>query len=101
MWDELINYTQLPLNASNKIISILINEREEEQTYQFLTGLKDAMFETVRSNIIQQEPVPKLKIMLSMITKEEQHQYLAKTVDEKGDGATFAAVKTNQAGAEN
>lgn len=101
LWDELNNYTELPPSASNEIISILTKKREEEQeeqTYQFLMGLQDAMFGTFRSNIIQQEPITKVKTVLSMVTKKEQHRHLARTLEEKGDGVAFAVVKPGQAG---
>lgn len=37
-------------------------------------GLNDAMYGPVRSGIIQQEPIPKIKQVLAMILKEDQYR---------------------------
>lgn len=68
MWDELQNYTQLPVTG---ISLIIIKETEEEQVHQFLMGLNNAMYSTTRSNIIQDESMPKVKNVFAQIRKEE------------------------------
>lgn len=62
-------------------------------------GLNDTIYRTVRSNIIQQDPMPKAKTILAQICKEEQHKYLAKSTvtDERGGAnVAFAAGKVLQ-----
>lgn len=71
MIDELENYTQLPVTINNsEILIIITKEREEEKIFQFIMGLNDAIFGTVRSNIIQEEPLPKLKAILTGIARK-------------------------------
>lgn len=68
LWDELENYTQLPISAINPEISIILTvAREEEKVYQFLMGLNDEIFRTVRSNIVLQELIPRVKQVLTRI----------------------------------
>lgn len=73
LWDELQNYLQLPVSDAAKII---IKEREDEQVYQLLMGLND-VYSTVRSSIIQEETLPKIKVY-TRICKEEQHHQLSR-----------------------
>lgn len=64
--------------------------------FQFLMGLNDATYETVCSNIIKKELVPKGKQVLAQVCKEEQHKNLSKTVAIEERGGTdiaFAAIK--------
>lgn len=68
LWDELQNYSQLPVG---EVGSILARGREEEQIYQFLIGLNDDIYNIVRSSIIQEVPSPKLKSTFARICKEE------------------------------
>lgn len=53
-WAEFGNYQQLPGCDDCATISAILKEREEEKVYQFLIGLDDVVFGTVRSSIIQQ-----------------------------------------------
>lgn len=65
-------------------------------------GLLDDVFGTVRSSIIQEEPLPKLKQILTRICKEEHHRNMIRTVamEEKGGTAmAFVAITKNSASA--
>lgn len=58
-------------------------------------GLNDDVFGTVRSSIIQEEPLPKLKQILVRICKEEHHMSIIPmgAMEEKGGTTTaFAAI---------
>lgn len=67
---------------------------KEEKVYQFLIGLDDAFYSNVRFGIIQQEPILKIKQVLAMILKEEQHKHLTTTANDR-HGVAFAATKSN------
>lgn len=57
------------------------------------------LYGTVRSNIIQQELVLKVKAVLAKICKEEHHKNVAQSsiVDERGGvGVAFTAIKLLQ-----
>lgn len=92
IWDGLQNYLQLPVSSTTTII---IKEREEEQVYRFLMGLNDA-YNTVRSHIIQEEPLPKVKSIFARVCKKEQHCQLSRVASKEiggvVTGGAFAAV---------
>lgn len=92
------NYIQLPSSVDSEILSLVTKKREEEKVFQFLMELNDTIYGTVRSNTIQQEPVPKVKMVLARIRKEEQHKNVSRsTVDEyNGDAVAFAVGKPLQ-----
>ncbi|KAI5665003.1 hypothetical protein M9H77_24326 [Catharanthus roseus] len=59
------------------------SDKEEECT----------IYGIVRSYMIQQELIPKLRIVLAQISKEEQHKNLTRIGDYSSHGAAFAAVR--------
>lgn len=80
---------QLP---TSKATPLIIKEREKEQVYKFLMGLNDSMYGTVRSLIIQEEPLPKVKNVLAMIYKEEQHHQLTRVAMTEENGAHVSST---------
>ncbi|KAI5657973.1 hypothetical protein M9H77_26766 [Catharanthus roseus] len=66
------------------IISILEGDPDKEE--------ECAIYGTVRSHMIQQEPIPRLRTVLAQICKEEQHKNSTRIGDYSSDGATFAAA---------
>lgn len=44
---------QLPLSTPAAILILITKEREEKKVIQFLIGLNDGIYATVRSNIIK------------------------------------------------
>lgn len=59
-------------------------------------GLNGETYDTVRSQIIQKEPMPRVKQVLAQICKEEQHKNLSipSVMEDRDDvGIAFAAVK--------
>lgn len=76
-----------------EVTPFLTEERKEEQLYQFLMGLNDEVFGTVRSNIIQEEPSPKLKQIVARIASARRSNAHTATTKEKGGAVmAFAAV---------
>lgn len=60
-------------------------------------GLNDEMYGTMRSSIIQEELLPKLKTIFARICKEEQHRSLTRAPAAEDDstggiGMTFTLV---------
>lgn len=51
---------QLPPAIDGESSSFITKERDEEKVFQFLMGLNNALYGTVRWNIKQQELVPKV-----------------------------------------
>ncbi|KAK4421946.1 hypothetical protein Salat_2145300 [Sesamum alatum] len=54
------------------ITAELMKKQENGRIYQFLIGLDDAVFGTVRSNILSMEHIPSLMRVYSMIVQEER-----------------------------
>ncbi|KAI5652700.1 hypothetical protein M9H77_29887 [Catharanthus roseus] len=61
-----------------------------------LRSKKNAIYGTIRSHMIQQEPIPKLRTVLAQICKEEQHKNSTRIGDYSSDGAAFTAEKNRR-----
>ncbi|KAL8141576.1 hypothetical protein V2J09_014608 [Rumex salicifolius] len=59
-------------------------------THQFLIGLNDAVFGTLRSNILAQDPFPDLNKVYALVVQEERHRSLI-TSRESPDAVAMAA----------
>ena len=75
MWDELQIYDVIPKCTWGAGKSF-IDAREKERVHQFMLGLNDH-FSTIRSQILNIEPLPTLSKVYSMVTQEEKQQALA------------------------
>jgi hypothetical protein len=75
LWEELANYDQIPACKCGlctcNISSVLQKKREEEKIHQFLMGLDDTLFGTVRSNLLAQDPLPTLNKIYATLVQEE------------------------------
>nr|GMD60533.1 retrovirus-related Pol polyprotein from transposon TNT 1-94 [Ipomoea batatas] len=76
LWDDLANYDQIPtcLCAGCKcdISTKLERRREEEKVHQFLMGLDEASYGTVRTNMLATEPLPSLNKVYATLIREER-----------------------------
>lgn len=76
LWDELNDFDQIPTCTCKGCtcgISVTLNKkREEEKLHQFLMGLDDVQFRTVRSNILSLDPLPNLNRAYQMEVQEER-----------------------------
>ncbi|KAI5657211.1 hypothetical protein M9H77_26004 [Catharanthus roseus] len=85
------------------LTTVQLKETEKDNNYvdMALRSKKNAIYGTVRSHMIQQEPMPKLRTILAQICKEEQHKNLTLAADYTGDGivriARGSAVKSSAA----
>lgn len=85
-------------NGTCSVTAVVKKDKEEEKAYQFRMRLIDSMFGVVRSSIIQKEPVPKIKLVFAMVTKDEQHWTISKIVvaDDRIISGTTFVVKSGQ-----
>ncbi|KAI5671573.1 hypothetical protein M9H77_11937 [Catharanthus roseus] len=82
------------------LTTVQLRETEKDNNYaewarvmrMTLRSKKNAIYGTVRSHMIQQEPMPKLRTILAQICKEEHHKNLTRAGDYTGDGAAFAVA---------
>lgn len=76
LWDELNDFDQIPTctckGCTCGISATLNKKREEEKLHQFLMGLDDVQFKTVRSNILNLDPLPNLNRAYQMEVQEER-----------------------------
>jgi Retrotransposon gag protein len=89
MWDELSNYSRIPVckcgGCTCNVSIELVKEREDEKTHQFLMGLDDSIFGTVRSNMLSMDSLPNLNKVYSMVVQEERHRAVAREKGERNE----------------
>nr|GMD79582.1 retrovirus-related Pol polyprotein from transposon TNT 1-94 [Ipomoea batatas] len=88
LWDDLANYDQIPtcLCAGCKcdISTKLERRREEEKVHQFLMGLDEASYGTVRTNMLATEPLPSLNKVYTALIREERVKNATRVAKEHG-----------------
>ncbi|PNX82965.1 hypothetical protein L195_g039002, partial [Trifolium pratense] len=98
LWDDLANYDQIPVCSCGRckcdISSKLEKRREEERVHQFLMGLDDAIYGTVRSNLLATDPLPNLNRVYSTMIQEERVKTMTRTTEERREVMSLA-VQTN------
>ncbi|KAK9190783.1 hypothetical protein WN943_019393 [Citrus x changshan-huyou] len=105
LWDELSNYVQPPVcscgNCTCNLSTQWEKQREEECVHQFLMGLDDTIYGTVRSNIITQDPLSSQSRAYALVVQEERHQTITRTRDVRVEAVSFAvqAPKAQQGAA--
>ncbi|PNX93517.1 retrovirus-related Pol polyprotein from transposon TNT 1-94 [Trifolium pratense] len=94
LWEELVNYDQIltckcglcTCNLGNQITK----KREEEKIHQFLMGLDDTLYGTVRSNLLAQDPLPTLNKVYATLVQEERLRMVTRVTEERGEAMAFA-----------
>lgn len=51
----------------------LEKERKDAKIHKFLFGLDDSRFSVIRSQIIDEDPLPHLEVVYSRVIRAEQH----------------------------
>nr|GMD14348.1 retrovirus-related Pol polyprotein from transposon TNT 1-94 [Ipomoea batatas] len=89
LWDDLANYDQIPtcLCAGCKcdISTKLERRREDEKVHQFLMGLDEASYGTVRTNMLATEVLPSLNKVYTALIREERMKNATWVVEERGE----------------
>ncbi|XP_051143404.1 uncharacterized protein LOC127259834 [Andrographis paniculata] len=98
LWDDLNDYDQMPLCTCNEcncdINAKLTKRSEEEKVHQFLMGLDDTHYNTIRSNIIASDPLPNMNNIYSKITKQEQVRVMTQGGGERHEAMSLATKKS-------
>ncbi|KAJ4751619.1 Retroelement pol polyprotein-like [Rhynchospora pubera] len=99
MWDELSSYIKVPTctckGCTCNLTAVFLKEKEEEKIHQFLMGLEDSIFGTVRSQILGMDPLPNLSRVYSMVVQEERHRTVVRGRDDRREAVGFA-VQVNR-----
>lgn len=72
------------------IASTLDKKRDEEKVHQFLMGLDDVVYGTMRSNILSMDPLPNINRVYAMAVQEERHRNIARSNNERSDRIGFS-----------
>ncbi|XP_012847972.1 PREDICTED: uncharacterized protein LOC105967929 [Erythranthe guttata] len=104
LWDELNNYDPIPVcecaGCKCNVTTKLNKKREEERIHQFLMGLDEGGYETVRSNILSAESLPNLNRVYAMVVQQEQVQIMTSTKEERGNPMSFVVQAGRNSGGE-
>ncbi|XP_075475891.1 uncharacterized protein LOC142514866 [Primulina tabacum] len=89
LWDELANYDQIPTctctGCKCKLSAKLEKRREQEKVHQFLMGLDEGSYGTVRSNLLATEPLPTLNKVYLALAQEERMKIITRGREERGE----------------
>ncbi|XP_061374473.1 uncharacterized protein LOC133316707 [Gastrolobium bilobum] len=78
VWDELASsktYTHCPCGANCAYAKAVEEEMEHDQVYKFLMGLDD-VYGNLRSQILNNSPLPTMNKVYAIMTQEETHRIL-------------------------
>uniref|UniRef100_A0A6V7QVB5 Retrotransposon Copia-like N-terminal domain-containing protein n=1 Tax=Ananas comosus var. bracteatus TaxID=296719 RepID=A0A6V7QVB5_ANACO len=98
LWDELDDYSGTPA-CTCAAARDYVKKKETEKLYQFLMGLNAETFGTVRSQILNSDPLPTLSKAYSMVTQEERQRMVANGRDDRVDAAAFFANSSGKGSA--
>jgi hypothetical protein len=94
IWDELSTYITSRVCTCGKCTcnwaADLSKERQDERVHQFLMGLDDDLYGTLRSSIIAQDPLPSLNRVYALVVQEERHKNMTKECDARTEAVAFA-----------
>ncbi|KAL0733144.1 hypothetical protein Bca4012_009354 [Brassica carinata] len=92
LWKELQNLNS-SRSCSCEAAPDIEKEREDSRVHKFLFGLDDARFSNIRSQIINEDPLPDLNSAYSRVIREEQHHLTVRSQEVKNEAIGFN-VKT-------
>lgn len=73
----------------------LEKEREEDRLHEFLKGLDESLYGSVKSNLLSRDPLPSLDVAYSALLQDEDSKHTTRTIDEKVETMAHA-VRTSQ-----
>jgi len=100
LWDELGTYQILPVCTCDcKCGKAVASMLEQERVHQFLMGLDHVKYNTVRSNILSQDPLPTLNKAYAAIVREERQLQFTQSTEPRSvlEGAAFKATQHHRA----
>lgn len=98
IWDSMANHRPLQLCKCGKcdcnLGSVQEQDHEEDKVHQFLFGLDDTMFRTVRSSLVSRQPVQTLEEVYNIVRQEEDMIRNGMKVQEEQQEVTAFAMQT-------
>ncbi|XP_023642613.1 uncharacterized protein LOC111831695 [Capsella rubella] len=84
LWRSLADYQQA------KTMEEVRKEREEDKLHQFLMGLDESVYGSVKSALLSRVPLPTLEEAYNTLTQDEESKSLSRMNEERHDGVSFA-----------
>ncbi|XP_019096815.1 PREDICTED: uncharacterized protein LOC109131005 [Camelina sativa] len=94
IWDSMASYRPLRLCKCGKCECDLGTLREEDKVHQFLFGLDDTLYRTVRSSLVLRVPIQPMEEVYNIVRQEEDLVKNGTTNMEESSGATAFAIQT-------
>jgi len=91
LWNELDNYTKVP-SCTCGVAETMAKILKQEKVHQFLMGLNDGPFSTIRSQILSLDPLTALYRVFNMVQKEKHHKRIMGTREPRYETAAAFAV---------
>ncbi|KAK9689058.1 hypothetical protein RND81_09G032200 [Saponaria officinalis] len=89
VWDELASNSRVP-KCTFGAATAFLKEQEEEKVHQFLMGLNDSVYRTLRSNILMEDHIPSFNRVYGIVLRKERHKAMVRQKEERTDEAVFA-----------
>ncbi|XP_057991716.1 uncharacterized protein LOC131173403 [Hevea brasiliensis] len=86
----MIRYQCVSVQAADAILPLNWKESVKKRVHQFLMGLDEEGYGTVRSNILSTEPLPNLNRAYAMVVQQERVRTMTRTKEERGNPMSFA-----------
>lgn len=83
LWTSLADYQQA------KTIEELEKQREEDKLHQFLMGIDDSLYGTVKSSLLSRTPLPSLDEAYNTLVQDEESKSLSKLHEDKTCGVSL------------
>jgi len=101
LWNELSNLVKVPVCTCSGcecgVASKIIAMYEVDKAHQFLMGLNDDLYSTIRSQILALDPLPPLDNIFNITQQEENHKRIMIARDNRGEtGMAFAVKEHNK-----
>ena len=97
LWNKLTNLTKIPVCTCNdckcEARSEIISMYEAYRAHQFLMGLNDDLYSTLRSQIVALDTLPPLDKIFNMTQQEENHEKVMMTWDTRSKTAVAYAAR--------
>ena len=93
LWTALAEH-RITKNCGCAIGVNLEKEREEDRLHEFLKGLDESLYGSVKSNLLSRDPLPSLDVAYSALLQDEDSKHTTRVIDEKVETMAHA-VHTN------
>lgn len=88
LWEELDNL-RTTRSCTCEASTDIEKENEEIRVHKFLFGLDESRFRNIRSQIIDEDPLPDINNVYSRVIREEQHNNTTKSAELKSEAIGF------------